>query len=220
MDKFLIKICGLSDEASVQAAVDAGADMLGFTFFPASPRNIEPARAGQLATAIRGNAKIVALFVNPTDDELAHVMTELRPDIIQLHGSERPAAARDIGKKFGCQVYKALGIREKADLSAASDYVSYVDGLLFDAKPPKGANRPGGLGTTFDWSVLDDFQLQLPTLLSGGLNPENVAEAVESTHLSGLDVSSGVESAPGQKSPAMIKDFIHRARAAHAAKPS
>ena len=218
MSEFQIKICGLSDIASVDAALEAGADMVGFMFFPPSPRYVELPDAADLARRVRSKAKVVAVVVNPADELLEKIVTQLQPDIIQLHGAEPPARAKEIGDRFSLPVYKALGIRGIDYLSAAPDFVGSAEGLLFDAKPPEGADRPGGLGMTFDWRILHDYAAPLPTLLSGGLTPENVQQAVEATHLSGLDVSSGVEIAPGQKSPELIRLFIRRARAAIAAK--
>ena len=203
----LVKICGLNDAAAVDAAVAAGADYLGFILFPKSPRNVWPAEAGQLA-ARKGRAKSVAVMVDPTEPELAGVLTEMKPDIIQLHGQESPERCLD-AKSYAMQgVWKALGVSEPADLNNAARYRSLVDGFVFDAKPPKDADRPGGLGAAWDYSILKGFDPGGPWLLAGGLSVETVAGAVSRSGAPGVDVVSGTESAPGVKDPDKIRAFI------------
>ena len=210
----LVKICGLSTRQSLDAALEAGADMVGFVFFPPSPRNLDYARARELGARVSGRARKVSLTVNAGDDVFAALIEALRPDLLQLHGKETPERARDIRAKFGVPVMKAIGVSSIADLAAVARYEPAVDWILFDAKPPKDATRPGGNGLAFDWALLADIKTAKPWMLSGGLTPGNVAEALRATGAPGVDVSSGVESAPGIKDLGKIADFVARARAA------
>lgn len=207
-----IKICGLSTPETLDAALIAGADMVGFVFFPPSPRHVSLDVAEKLGRQAKKVVK-VALSVDADDALLANSIEALRPQILQLHGKESVARIRDIKQKFGLPVMKAIAVETKADLAALPGYAAVCDRILFDAKPPKDATRPGGLGAAFDWHLLEGLHLKLPFMVSGGLNAENVAEAVRITRAGGVDISSGVESAPGIKDPDMIRAFIRAARA-------
>jgi phosphoribosylanthranilate isomerase len=208
-----IKICGLSDAESVDAALEAGADLVGFVFFARSPRNISPERAAALAERARGRATIVALTVDAEPAFLADLVATVRPDLLQLHGAESPERVEAIRRDTGLPVMKAIGIASAADLDRVRDY-PLAETLLLDAKPPADARRPGGNGAPFDWDLLRNFSDARPWLLSGGLTAANVAAALAATGAPGVDVSSGVESAPGKKDPAMIRAFIAAVRAA------
>jgi len=209
----LVKICGLSTREALDAALGAGADMVGFVFFPPSPRHLSLETARQLGKQAAGRATKVALTVDADDATLGDIVEALQPDVLQLHGHESVARLGEIKRKFGRQVMKALAVERVADLSSLPLYAGVCDRILFDARPPKGATRPGGLGAVFDWHVLENLDLELPFMVSGGLTAENVAEAVRVTQADGVDVSSGVESAPGVKDPGMIRQFIRAARA-------
>jgi phosphoribosylanthranilate isomerase len=212
----IVKICGLSTQATLDAALDAGADMVGFVFFPKSPRHIDWATARTLGRQAEGRAKIVALSVDANDDTLRRIVDALSPDLMQLHGSETPARVKEIGELFGRPTMKAIGVATRADLAGAEAYEGVADLLLIDAKPPKGAALPGGNGRPFDWDLTRDFRSSIPWLLSGGLDPDSVAAAIELSGARGVDVSSGVESAPGVKDPARIRSFVAAARRAFA----
>ena len=209
----LVKICGLSTRETLDAALAAGADMTGFVFFPPSPRHLSLESARELGKQAEGRATKVALVVDADDATLENIVDALQPDILQLHGKETAARLRDIKQKFGLPVMKALAIETAADLVMLPGYAAVADRILFDARAPKYATRPGGLGATFDWHVLEHPDFDLPFMVSGGLNPGNVAEALRVTRAAGVDVSSGVESAPGIKDPDMIRAFIRAARA-------
>jgi phosphoribosylanthranilate isomerase len=211
-----VKICGLSTESALDAALDAGADMIGLVFHAASPRYIGVGRAAALAERARGRAEIVALTVDPGDHQLEEIVAELRPDWLQLHGRETPERAGEIAGRFGIRTMKAIPVQDAADPQAAAPFRGMVDLILFDARPPIGADRPGGHGRRFDWTLLAAAGLP-PFMLSGGLNPGNVAEAIAVTRPAGVDVSSGVETAPGRKDPDLIRAFIAAARMAAAA---
>jgi phosphoribosylanthranilate isomerase len=216
----IVKICGLSTASTLAAALAAGADMVGFVFFPKSPRHIDWATARALGRQAEGRAKIVALSVDADDDTLKRIVEALSPDLMQLHGGESPARAKQIGELFARPTMKAIGVATRADLTAAGAYEGVVDTLLIDAKPPKGAALPGGNGRPFDWRLTQDFHAPVPWLLSGGLDPENVAAAIALSGARGVDVSSGVESAPGVKDPAKIRAFVAAARRAFARVPA
>jgi phosphoribosylanthranilate isomerase len=211
-----IKICGLRDAESVDAALEAGVDLLGFVFFPSSPRNLSVESAAPLMRRARGKAELVALVVDPEQSLLDDVAGYLAPDLIQLHGRETPARVAQIRADTGIPVMKAVGLAEPADLALAATYGEVADRLLLDAKPPRDATRPGGNGAAFDWSILSSFAPSAPWLLSGGLTPENVGEALAVAGAPGVDVSSGVERAPGEKDPALIHAFVTAVRAAYA----
>jgi phosphoribosylanthranilate isomerase len=217
--KLIVKICGLSSAETVDAALDAGADMIGLVFFPKSPRFIGLDQAAALAARARGRAETVALTVDMDDDGIAAIVMAVAPDWLQLHGRETPERVAEIGRRFGRRTMKAVHVSEAADLKAADAYRTVADRLLLDAKPPKDAVLPGGNGAPFDWTLLKGFDPGRPYLLSGGLDAANVAEALAISLAPGVDVSSGVETAPGQKSPDLIRAFIKAARGA-ARKPA
>jgi phosphoribosylanthranilate isomerase len=210
----IVKICGLSTPATLDAALQAGADMVGFVFFPASPRHLDLARAHQLGAQVRGRAVKVALTVDADDTTLDGIVEALRPDLLQLHGKETVARIHEIRQRFGRPVMKAIGVETSADLAELPGYAAAADRVLFDARPPKDATRPGGLGVPFDWRLLENLALAIPFMISGGLAASNVHDAVRITRAGGVDVSSSVESAPGVKDLEMIRDFIRAARAA------
>ena len=209
----IVKICGLSTRETLDVALDSGADMVGFVFFPPSPRHLSLAIARDLGQAVKRRAAKVALTVDADDTTLAGIVDALQPDLLQLHGHETAARLRDIKRKFALPVMKALPVETVADLAALPGYVDVADRILFDARAPKEATRPGGLGAVFDWHVLENLDLKLPFMVSGGLHAGNVAEAIRVTGAGGVDVSSGVESVPGRKDPGMIRAFIRAARA-------
>jgi phosphoribosylanthranilate isomerase len=211
-----VKICGLSTPEALEVALDAGADMVGFVFFPPSPRNISYKTASALEARVRGQAQKVALSVDADDTMLSYVVDALGPDILQLHGNESPLRVAAIKARFKLPVMKAIAVESKADLAAIARYAAVADHLLFDARPPRDATRPGGLGNAFDWSLLQNLKPGVPFMLSGGLNAGNVGEALRLTRAPGVDVSSGVERAPGQKDPDKIRAFIRAARDAAA----
>ena len=209
----IIKICGLSTPETLDVALQAGADMVGFVFFPASPRHISLETARELGRQAKGRALKVALTVDADDATLANIVETLRPDMLQLHGGESVARLRDIKQNFGLPVMKAIPVASSADLAGLPGYAAVADRILFDARAPKGATRPGGLGAVFDWHLLENLDLKLPFMVSGGLNAGNVADAVRITRAGGVDVSSSVERAPGVKEPELIQAFIRAARA-------
>ncbi len=213
----IVKICGLSNEETLDAALAAGADMVGFNFFPKSPRFVTPARAAQLASQVAGRAEIVAVTVDMDDAGIAEIVEAVPTDWLQLHGKETPERVADVSKRFGRPVMKAVAIASAADLALVEAYVTVADRLLLDARPPTGAVLPGGNGAPFDWTLLAGFDPDIPWMLSGGLRPGNVTEAVAMTGAPGVDVSSGVESAPGRKAADLIRAFIANARGAGAA---
>ena len=212
--KSTIKICGLSTADTLDAALDAGADMVGFVFFEKSPRFVGLERARALGEQARGQAQIVALSVDASDHSLAAIVRALNPDFLQLHGSESPERVAEIRRMFGIPTIKAVGVASAQDFARAADYAAAADWLLIDAKPPAGAALPGGNGVPFDWRLARGFTPAKPWLLSGGLDADNVAEAIALSGARGVDVSSGVESAPGVKDAGKIEAFIANARAA------
>lgn len=209
-----VKICGLSTRETLEVALEAGADMVGFVFFEASPRHVGLGAARELGQVANGRALKVALAVDADDATLENIVEALRPDILQLHGKESVSRLRDIKQKFGLPLMKAIPVEVAADLAPLPGYAAVADRILFDARAPKDATRPGGLGVPFDWTLLKDVKLDIPFMVSGGLSIANVAEAIRVTRAGGVDVSSGVESAPGLKDPDMIRAFIRAARAA------
>lgn len=210
-----VKICGLKTDEAVAAALAAGADLVGFVFFAKSPRNVSIDEAVRLAAPVRGRAQIVALAVDPDDALVEAIATRLAPDLLQLHGRETPARVAEIAARSGLALMKAIPVAEKADLEPVAAYVPHVARILFDAKPPKTPEAlPGGNGLAFDWRLVRDLDPGRPVMLSGGLDPSNVAEAIAVTGVGAVDVSSGVESAPGVKDPERIAAFIRNARAA------
>ncbi len=206
-----VKICGLTSVEAVRQAASAGASYLGFCFFPPSPRAIAPEDAAAVIAAAPPGIMKVALVVDPDDDLLAQI-TALPIDMIQLHGSEPPERVAEIKVKTGLPVMKAIGIRNAEDLSAIAIYGRVADQLLIDAKPPKGAELPGGNGIAFDWKLIANRRWPVPWMLAGGLTPLNVAEAIRLTGASQVDVASGVERSPGVKDAAKVKAFVTSAR--------
>lgn len=213
----LVKICGLSTPETLDAALSAGADMVGFVRYPKSPRHVSLNLGHRLALQAKGRAQRVVLLVNPGDEDVAQAVEAINPDLIQLHGSETPARVAEIRSMVKRPVMKALGVAEPSDLQALSPYAG-ADHILLDAKPPRTAEAlPGGNGVSFDWGLLNGLDRKVSFMLSGGLNPDNVAEAIRLTKPRAVDVSSGVESGPGLKDPARIEAFIRAARTAFAA---
>jgi phosphoribosylanthranilate isomerase len=215
----LVKICGLSTPETLDIALEAGADMVGFVFFPPSPRHLSLEVARDLGKQVRRRAVKVALTVDADDATLSNIVEALRPDILQLHGKETVARLRDIKQKFGLDLMKAIAVEGAADLASLPGYAAVAGRILFDARPPKGATRPGGLGAMFDWHLLEHLDSKLPFMVSGGLNADNVAQALRVTRAGGVDVSSGVEREPGVKDGEMIRAFIRAARASAPTSP-
>ncbi len=217
-----VKICGLTTPDAVSACIEAGADFIGLVLFPRSPRNLSLDAAAALAARARGHTRIVTLLVDPDAELLAAVATRIRPDIVQLHGHESPediAGARMLVP--AAQIWKACAVATPQDVAASSRFLApgtHADLILFDAKPPPGAALPGGNGLSFDWTILKalpaSYGPEPDFALAGGLTPQNVAEAVSLTRAPIVDVSSGVESAPGIKDAVLIRDFIHAAKTA------
>ncbi len=203
-----VKICGLTEPRTLAAAVAAGAAYVGLVFFPKSPRHLEPDAARALAIGVPPGVAKVALVVDPDDAALERILRAVPIDMVQLHGAESPARVREIRARFGLPVMKAVGVAEAADLAAIASYEAVADQILVDARAPKGAALPGGNGLSFDWRLIAGRQWQKPWMLAGGLTPANVAEAIRLTGARQVDVSSGVESAPGVKDPARIAAFI------------
>ncbi len=201
-----VKICGLNSEAAFDAAVAAGADWVGFVFFPPSPRFVTPARAAALSARLPGGPPRVGLFVAPTETAIAEVLASVPLDILQVYGAVDLAA---LGARFGRTVWRAVGISAAADLPRE---MGGADALLLDAKPPQDATRPGGNALPFDWRIMRGWAAPGPWLLAGGLTVENVAEALRVTGAPAVDVSSGVESAPGVKEPELIRAFVAQVR--------
>lgn len=212
----LVKVCGLKTPEALDAAMDAGADFVGFVFFPPSPRNVGFDAAAALGARVRGRAKKVALTVDADDSIFERIVASLKPDMLQLHGHETPQRVTDLKTRYGLQVMKALPVETHDDLAAIGQYTA-ADWILFDARPPRDATRPGGLGKPFDWTLLRGLDAGLPFMLSGGLDASNVAEALRITRAPAVDVSSGVERAPGEKDPDKIRAFVRAARAADTA---
>ena len=214
MSDMKVKICGLTQPSHVAEAVAAGADYLGFNFFPKSPRYVSHATAAGLMSGVPERVANVALVVNASDEELGALIATAGPDILQLHGSETPERVAEVKTRFGLPVMKAIGIATQSDLPQIDAHGAVADLLLLDAKPPKGADRPGGNAVAFDWSLLAGKDIAVPWLLAGGLGPVNVADAIQQTGAVQVDVSSGVERAPGMKDPGLMQAFIKAARAA------
>ena len=208
-----VKICGLRDAASLQAAVDAGAAYVGLVFFPKSPRNVTIEEAAVLAQSVPPGVAKVALVVDADDALLDAITAKVPLDVLQLHGHETPERVRAIRARYGLPVMKAVGVAGPDDLTALDDYAKVADQILVDAKPPKDADLPGGNGLSFDWRLIAGRRWPVPWMLAGGLTPENVHEAIALTGAVQVDVSSGVESAPGVKDAALIAAFCSAALA-------
>jgi len=215
----IVKICGLSTPETLDVAIEEGADMVGFVFFPPAPRHVSFDTARALGEHVGGRARKVALTVDADDATLAAIVESLRPDVLQLHGKETPERASFLKQRFGLPVIKALGIQASVDFDRVQNYASVADWVLFDAKAPAEATRPGGLGKSFDWTLLRGVMPGIPVMLSGGLSATNIEEALSVARVAAVDVSSGVESAPGVKDVGKIRAFIRAARRAHAHLP-
>lgn len=214
-DPVAVKICGLTSPQAVSDAVTAGARYLGFVFFPRSPRHLDIATAAEIVASVPIGIAKVALTVDADDPALDALLATVPIDMLQLHGHETPARVAEVKARFGLPVMKAVGVADRTDLAMLGRYMEVADQILVDAKPPKGADLPGGNGLAFDWRLIEGREWKKPWMLAGGLTPENVADAVRLTGARQVDVSSGVESAPGVKDPARIKAFIQAAQ--HAA---
>lgn len=212
-DPLTIKICGIKTPEILEAAIEAGTDMVGFMHFPRSPRHATIEQIGTLISLARGRVQTCVVLVNPDNSCVAEVAA-LGPDWIQLHGPETPHRIEAIRAEAGLEIMKALPIGSSEDVAHVADFAEVADRILVDAKPPKGADRPGGLGETFDWTLLKALDPSIPFMLSGGLTPQTVADAVKTVRPFGVDVSSGVESAPGVKDKRLVEAFIRNARAA------
>jgi len=213
-DPLIVKICGIRTLPILEAAIEAGADMVGFVHFQRSPRHVDLEGLQALISAARGRVETCVLLVNPDNSTVMEVAA-LSPDWIQLHGPETPHRVQAIREEAGIAVLKAIGIASGEDVATVADFADAADRLLLDAKPPKGMERPGGWGLAFDWSLLKALDPGLPFMLSGGLTPASVGQAIKAVRPMGVDVSSGVETAPGQKDAGLIRAFVTEARAAH-----
>ena len=209
-----VKICGLTTPQALDVALESGADLVGFVFFPPSPRNLGLVAARVLGERVQGRAGKVALTVDATDETLRDIIAALKPDMLQLHGTETPDRVVAVRTRFGLPVMKALPIAERKDLSPIRLYAHVADRLIFDARAPEDATRPGGLGQPFDWTLLKGIDPGISFMLSGGLEAGNVVEAIRITGAPAVDVSSGVERAPGEKDLNKIRAFIRAARKA------
>lgn len=212
----LVKICGLNKPDALDAALDAGADMVGFVFFPPSPRHLGFEAMKPLGERVNGRAVKVALSVDASDNDLGQLIAALKPDMLQLHGRETVERVAVLRTRFGLPVMKAIAVEQKSDLSPVREYARVADRILFDARAPKDATRPGGLGKPFDWHLLENIDIGVPFMLSGGLDAGNVADALTITRAPSVDVSSGVERSPGEKDPEKIHAFVRAARVAAA----
>jgi phosphoribosylanthranilate isomerase len=211
-----VKICGITDERGLNAAIDAGAAFVGFVFFRRSPRFVTLEQAAALAALVTREVKAVGLFVDPTDADLESVLAHVHLDMIQLHGKETPARVDQVRALTGLPVMKAIGVETERDVMTAQAYENHADWLLFDAKAPKDATRPGGNAVSFNWTILKSYTGKTPWMLAGGLVRANVGAAIKASGARAVDVSSGVESKPGIKSPGRIRAFLKAAAAAGA----
>ncbi|MES0193534.1 phosphoribosylanthranilate isomerase [Mesorhizobium sp. C264A] len=209
-----IKICGLKTDDATAAALAGGASHVGFIFFARSPRYVEPAAAGRLRQAAIGKALAVAVTVDADDAFLDEIVEKMRPDMLQLHGTETPERVAEVKARYGSPVMKVFSVSEAADLERLQPFIGVADRFMFDAKPPKGSQLPGGNGVAFDWRILAGLDAGLDYMLSGGLNAANIGDALRSANPPAIDISSGVESGPGVKDPALIEQFFQAVRAA------
>lgn len=212
-----IKICGLKTEEALRTALDCGASHIGFVFFEKSPRNLALTTANQLRRIAGSSAKVVAVTVNANNAVLEQIVESVQPDMLQLHGQESPERVAEIGALFGVPILKAIPVREAADLETLAPFENLAARFLLDAKPPEGAILPGGNGVPFDWTLLAALDGRVDYMLSGGLNAANVRDALRLARPRGIDVSSGVERAPGEKDPEKIHAFFAAVRSAKAA---
>jgi phosphoribosylanthranilate isomerase len=210
-----VKICGVRTREIMDTAVDAGADYVGLVFFPKSPRHIAPEAARPLAKHALDRIETVAVLVDPDDVLIDEILATVRPNLLQLHGSETPDRVAAIKSRSGLRVIKAIGVASAEDVGKASSYRGIADMILFDAKAPSGSDLPGGHGLAFDWRALSGPSVERPFALSGGLDPDNVWQALVATGADMVDVSSGVERSPGEKDPELVRRFIQAARATH-----
>jgi len=208
-----VKICGITRLIDIETLNTVKADFAGFVFFPNSPRHLSYEKAKTLAAALDPNIKKVAVLVNPTETEITRAISAIKPDYIQLHGQETPDMVAQIKKQTGLKIIKAFGIATQTDIESTKQYETHVDIFLFDAKPAADAVLPGGTGTQFDWQLATTYHGETDWMLSGGLTQDNITNALKITKAKMLDVSSGVESAPGQKDSKKIQQFIRIARA-------
>lgn len=211
------KICGIKTSEALEAAIRGGARWIGLVLYEKSPRNMPLATAAALADQARGRAAVVVLVVDPTDERLADIVRDVQPNFIQLHGHESLERVAEIRRTFGTRIIKAVGVHDETDVRNALAYDkpgTIADLILFDAKPPRGAERPGGFGVAFNWQVLSAIPVGMPYFLAGGLTPDNVREAIRMTGAPAVDVSSGVETAPGEKSPELIVGFLQAVKTA------
>ena len=211
-----VKICGLTDADAVAAVLEARAEFAGFVFFPPRPRHLDTRRAEALAAPLRGQVRVVALTVDADDQTFDDIFDTLGPEMLQLHGQESPERVATLKSRYKVPVMKMIAVRGPEDLTGVYPYLDVADRILFDAKAPPEATRPGGLGLRFDWRLLAGLDLPVPFMLSGGLDPDSVEEAIEIAGPDAVDVSSGVESSPGVKDPAAIARFVAAVRAAEA----
>ena len=207
-----VKICGLKTIEAVDAALNGGASHIGFIFFKKSPRNINAEQAARLRNHVGERAKTVAVTVNASLDELDQIVEKVGPDILQLHGSETPEKVAEIKARYGLPIMKVFAIRTVEDIVVSLKYSDVADMFMFDAKPPKGSELPGGNGVSFDWSLLADFHTDTPIMLSGGLSADNFIEAVSIAHPGSIDISSGVETSPGVKDIELISQFLQKVK--------
>ena len=207
-----VKICGLSDRPGLEAAVRHGARMVGFVFFPASPRRVGIEELATLARGVPDDIERVGVTVDVGDDALSAAIDAGRLTVIQLHGAEDERRVAEVGRRFGVKTMKVVRVSRAADLDRASRFEAIADMLMFDARAPASASRPGGNARAFDWRLLEGRSWRCPWLLSGGLDSGNLRQAVEISGAAAVDVSSGVETSPGRKSPVLIADFLERAR--------
>ncbi len=209
-----IKICGITMDDALETAIDDGADFLGFVFFDKSPRALDAEKAAYLVSRVPDHINAVGLFVDASDEQIAHVLSKVKLDMLQLHGNETPQRLAALKSRFHLPVIKAVKVSEAADLLALGPFQSIADWILFDAKPPQGAALPGGNGMVFDWQLLKNLKVTVPWMLSGGLDQDNIRAALSMLAPDGVDVSSGVEDRPGVKNPAKIRAFIQAVKGA------
>ncbi|MEM6463031.1 MAG: phosphoribosylanthranilate isomerase [Pseudomonadota bacterium] len=209
-----VKICGLKDKEAIDAAIAGGASHVGFIFFEKSPRNVSNAAAAALAAYAKGRANRVAVTVNADDETLDAIVADVGPDTLQLHGSESPERVANVKRRYGMPVIKAIALREQGDLDKIEPYRAIADRFLFEAKPPTGSDRPGGNGIAFDWRILSRLEDDTDYMLSGGLDARNIGAALAETNAKAVDLSSGVERAPGIKDVRLITEFFDALRLA------